>query len=482
MTPSPSTAGSDTTNGAGLYRLGQVGLASTFALVLALVGWGVTKGPEVLLVLAALALMGFGAMGFVGRPLLRLGAVLAGFVLVLNYTEGIQLSEAAFGVCYVGYLAGWFLFRDRAHPLLRTRTDLFALGFLLYLTASLALLPFTGGGTVTALNQWRVMLVLAFFFPIRDAIARDDRAVVVIAAVFVFVALFVVGRNFMRYLAGFQSVSALWEILLNRVRQGERVVMVSMLGSILALLTVDLRRWVRAGLLGIIGLQAVALLLGQSRATWLATLLGLGLVTLALPGRQRLRLLLASVGILALAYGLASLFIGDLVSFLVAQYQHRASTIGTAATSDPSLVNRFYEWRTVLEYIRERPVFGYGFGVPYRFYSLLYEGTEVKYFSHSTYLTQLYRHGIVGLGLLVGLVGSSIVGGYRIARHPDRTALEGAIGLGAAIGLLAVALAGTMESVLSVTDGVYVLAIPLGVIAGIRERLRQRGAALPPTS
>ena len=463
---------------ASAVRWGQAALAGALALALAVLLGVLRFAPAALPVLPAVVAGALGLGMLLRRPEWHLTAVIAGFVFVFQFEEGVSPTELAFGAYSTAYLAGWFgvaLLGSR--PIVQSWGDRALVGLLVYLTLSLLWTPLRGGDIAIALNQWRLLLILGFALPIRDVVARGEDGARRVLLAALFATMFVVARNFLLYLEAMQSAEALWQVVGNRAtRPGERLILVSLLATfVFAVFEVRTVR-ARLALAALAGAQLGAVVAAQGRTAWLALILGLGAMVLLLGGRERLRLIAVVGGGAAAAAVLAWLVLGDVFGLFLVQIGERASSIGTAGTQDVSLINRFREWRTVWEVSLQSPVFGTGFGVPYRFYSVIYGATEVKHFVHSAYLSFFYRHGAVGIVLmavaLVGAFGKSV----RIARRA-RSRFDHAVGLACASASVAFALAISTEPALTTAEGPYVLALLMGLAGGTWERQRAaRGA------
>src|SRR5690606_31321423 len=146
-------------------RVLWVGLLGGLALVL-LVAW---HRPDVVILLpAVLAGLCLGVLLF-RYPVLNLTVLLSSFVLVVSSDEGIQVTEAIYGVYYYFYIFHWYGVRfaagarivrtplDRAIALFITAGGLLGLGTGIIFGAPLGLLR----GDLTA------FLMLALYFPVK---------------------------------------------------------------------------------------------------------------------------------------------------------------------------------------------------------------------------------------------------------------------------------------------------------------------------
>jgi O-antigen ligase len=427
--------------------------------------------PEALpfLPLVPLAALAFAAL--TRRPLLHLCVALGGLVLVFDYREGLQLSEVVGTAYYVSYLAGWFLYhvaleRER---LLREPVDYAVALLLVFVTASVGLTLVFGGNLFDALNGWRRFIILAFYFPVKTAIVRDPRALRALLLTFALVVLVVAVRNLFTYYTALQSADALWQIMTNRMRRNERLLMMGFLGALLFLLYYARTRTGQFLLFLLSVMMLSGVVAGLSRALWVSAALGIAVAFFLVGRADKLRLITfvsAGTGLLILA---AMIFLDDFFGLVVEGLSARFATLETATSRDISLINRFYEWRTAWEYIVQNPIVGYGFGVPYRFYSAIYYVTESKTFVHNSYLSLLYRHGLIGLSLFGFVAIVTFVRSVRLALRPT-SRLAYAVALACAAAFPALALAATTEDIFFPADGMFSVTFPVAVIAALWER------------
>jgi O-antigen ligase len=468
-----------------LWRRGNAVLWASLVLGLGAVLLVAVAAPSAL-PFAPLLLAGGTAVGYLLRhPLAHLCVVLAGFALVLDYEEGVQLIELIFGFYYGGYLAGWFAYHVflRGGRLLHDSTDWAVVLFLGLSTVALLLGPFLGSDPFGAVSHWRAVLVLGFYFPIREACAREPRALSALLLVFLGLAVYVAVRNALRYQEALYLATNVYGVIGNRTRTNERLVMVALLAALAFLLSYAQTWRGRGLLLGLTTLLLPGVIMGQSRTIWLALGLAFGVMFLLLDRAERLRFVAAALVGGAALTAAAVLLLDDVLALILAGLSERFASIEGSTTQDLSLVNRFYEWGAALDALGWQFLFGRGLGVPYRFYSLIYKVTEVKYFSHSAYVGVLYRHGAVGLALFLYILAASFVRGVGLIRRRS-SRLAHTLALACTVSIPAVAVAAATEDVMVPTDGVFVVMYPLALLAGLHRcaHLHPRHPLCAPTS
>ncbi|MEL6706063.1 MAG: O-antigen ligase family protein [Bacteroidota bacterium] len=461
---------------AGVFGLGLLGVAVLGALEPSLV-WI----PPLLLIGAA------GLLFLWGKPVYHLAAVLFGFLAVFDYAEGIQIHELAFGVYYLAYLAAWFLYHTfvRRASYVQSFVDVAVLGYLIVATASLLLVPFVGSDLVVAVSQWTGMVVLGFYFPIKHAVAQSPKTLGLLLLVFAAVVVVVTVRNFLYYLQALQNAEALWEIMQNRARTNERQIMVGLIGGLTFLLYYTRSTSARVVLVVFCFTLTAGVVVGQSRAIWVSMMLALGVMLFMMERRQRVRLVVALTSAVAVLLLVGFIAFNNLFEIILTGLSTRFVSLGTAATQDLSLVNRFYEWEAVVRRAVRSPLFGWGMGAEYSHFSLVFDATHEKAYVHNTYIGILFRHGVLGLSLFATFFLGSFVLGARFvsaeaARRRGRSAaLVFATALACTAAIPGLALAAMTEGMMLNADGVFVLVYPLALLAGLRHRAWDLVPAVP---
>lgn len=397
----------------------------------------------------------------------HLTVLMAGFIVLFNSEPGIQTSEVAFGVYYLTYLFVWVVRRvvfDKAR-LVRDRLDLLLLAFLGIVTAQAIAAPLYGGDPVLAVNQWRCTLILAFYFPIRETVREDPSVLVPLTSAFLVAASYLAIRNLYLYYTGLQSAEALYQLVFNRSREGERVYAIALIGAVAFAVQPSARPLTRAAAFLIAVLTGGAIIGGMSRTIWVAILPALAIQFVAFNAREW-RAVGGFLALTAICTAVAvPLFVGDAFEAVAIGLALRAGSIASSASQDLSLINRFYEWNTAIEAALQSPVLGRGFGVPYSFYDILYRATDHRPFSHSTYIGVFYRHGFVGLGLFLSLYLGAAWRAARLVREEAGFRRTLALTTLSAIALLSISI--STEGTLLITDGAYSLMYPLALVGGL---------------
>lgn len=454
----------------GVLRWGERGLWAALGLGLALTLVAAWQWSELAVFFPLVPLAPLGIWWLFRRPLLNLVVVLGAYAFIITPEEGIQLEEVVYGLYYLSFLAHWYTRRLvlERRPLVESREDRLVLLILLLCVFGGALLGLLMGAPPGSVRGEAMSLgMFAFYFPIKEACLRYERAPRLLLGVVVWMAVFVTLRNFLQLEQIIRAATEAWHISDKRFGINETHLVVAALGVLL--LAVVRRGWRRrAGLLALFLLLSTGLVITKSRAYWVAFLLGGFLLLVFLDGVGRGRLLafatLGSAGILAAmvaVFGPTSLLLMDGIV-------RRFSTLEAAATQDLSLINRFVETGAVLQRVVENPVLGYGLGSEYSYHSLIYEGHFVRSYIHNGFAWLWHKLGLWGLVLILVFYGRAIWCGLRAYRRAPSG--YGVYGLWASVSLLALAPTFYTSNGFPLPDIMLVHAILVSVACGLWAR------------
>ena len=415
------------------------------------------------------------------HPTLNLFVVLIGFVVVANNEAGFQLREIAYALYLYLALACWYVERwvVAREPLLRTRADQ-ALGlFLVLLPCTMVLTMLFGGRLSGAISELFSLSLLALYFPLKEVAARYRWAPRALVLTVVTVGLLVALRNYYEYWLMLGRVTQAWQVETGRVVTNDNLLMVSSLFSLtLVIYARSLKSFAAAGLAFFVCFGG--LILTQSRGYWMAFLVGfMALLWLTDKRRRGHILLLGGLG-LAGMIGVGYLLVGSYMDLLLGGLVERILSIGSAATADLSLVNRFREAATVMELIRLNPIVGYGMGVPYYFYDIAHQLTDFDALVHNGYVGLWYKFGLWGLGLVLFFWGSTIWHGIQAFTLQSCARWTRLCGLAATISLLGFVLSTITSNPFFLKDSLFIFSVTAGLAGGAYLRSRrelQEGAA-----
>ncbi|GAB5520440.1 MAG: hypothetical protein RhofKO_26910 [Rhodothermales bacterium] len=456
-----------------LRRWGNVALLGTAALTGLLVLYGIWKTPMLLWVLAILPPACAAALWVFQRPLVNLGCVLLGFILVLEHEEGFSVIEVGFGLYYLGYLLYWaitrfLLYRERQFF---TVEDYALLIFFLCVAISIPFAVLYGASTTLIISELVSLAVLVFYFPVREACVRYRHGVWVVLVVFVLIGMYTGARNAYMLYKGLGNAEFIWQVAKGRIILNDYVLMATSVFTLAFAITAPTTRrlifWLPAFLATFGGL-----LVTQSRGYWLTfSVAALVLFIFVSTHEKRRMVILGVVGLLA-AGVVGMVFLGDLFEILLAGLINRIFSIESAATSDLSVVNRWYETAAAWQMIKVNPILGYGPGVVYPFFDLAEMLSLPDSFVHNGYVHMWFKYGIVGMVMLVVFLVGTMVRGFRLSRRATASSMARRIGLaGGAI------IVGTLPAIITnnplfLSDSLVMIGIAAGLVAGMHQRTR----------
>ena len=425
-------------------------------------------------IFAALLLAASGAVVLLRYPALNFFVLLIGFVIVANNQAGFQLREILYALYLYTALAAWGIHRLflTKEPLLRTRADQALALFLFLLPFTFVLTILFNGRLVGAVSELFSLSLLALYFPLKEIAARYKWAPKALVLTVVSVGMLVALRNFYEYYQMLGRVTQAWQVQTGRVVTNDNLLMVSSLFSLV--LIVYAQRW-KSFLLscGCFFLCFGGLILTQSRGYWMAFALGaLALVVLTDKVRRRRILLFGGVGLAAMI-GAGYLLVGSYMDLLLGGLMERVLSIGTAATADLSLVNRFREAATVMELVWVNPILGYGMGVPYYFYDIAHQLTDLDALVHNGYVGLWYKFGLWGLGLVLFFWARTLWSGVRAFTATHSAHWTRICGVTASISLVGFVLSTVTSNPFFLKDSLFIFSVVCGLAAGAYLRSRR---------
>ena len=108
--------------------------------------------------------------------------------------------------------------------------------------------------------------------------------------------------------------------------------------------------------------------------------------------------------------------VSPLFSLLLRNYLARFQSASQVST-DPSLVNRYIEWRGVIKAFLSSPIIGLGFGGRFFDYAWISSFSGFKTYTHNGYLNILFKTGIVGFIFFTIAYVSLIIQGIKLSRN-----------------------------------------------------------------
>lgn len=465
----------------GVLRWGDVllwtGLVASMLLTLAVVWWAPAQAPLIPLGLTGLIVGWF----LFQRPVLNLTVLLAGFALVLNNDEGIQLEEVVYGLYYYSFLLYWYGRRLlRREAFIHTRTDwalaLFGGGGL---AAGICLGLLFGGSL--ALIRWEAtaFAMLGLYFPVKELCRQERYGPEIVLAIFFWLGLFVAIRNLLNFREIILAATEAWQVADARPGLNDMQLLIPGLASLVLLL--NERTWFRRLLLlGAFLLFTGSLILAKSRGFWIDFAFGVFLLLFLLQGRQRWHLIIFLVGGASVMIALVLTFFGPLADLVFAGTIKRFDTLDTALTQDRSLVNRFIESRAVWDGVRKNPILGYGFGTTFSYFDINFLTTRTKSFIHNGYIALWFKLGLGGLTLMIFSWASAAWHGLKVYWTKTVPRRHRGFALIAALTLLSLIPSVGTSNPFMLMDQVFMFTLQLAFACGLYQRYFGHQAATIP--
>ena len=451
-----------------LRRWGQAGLiaALVFFLLLTLVlaasgiEWAALIPPAALILVA-------GGVWLFRRPAFNLVAVIVGFVVIANNESGFQVREILYAIYLYSVLALWYAHRlfITKESFLQLRTDHSLWLFLILLPMTLPLTVIFNGSLNGAVSELFSLSLLALYFPLKETAARYQWGTRGLVITVIAVGALVSIRNLYEYGLMLGRVTQTWQVETGRVVTNDNLLMVSSLFCLALLVYVKNKKTFLLGAAGFV-LTFGGLILTQSRGYWVAFLVGAVVLFILSDNKHRGYMLVWGGAGLAFLTAAGFLLAGPFMSILVEGLASRLVSIGSASTADLSLVNRFGEAATVMEYIRANPILGYGMGVSYYYYDIAHQSTHFDALVHNGYVGLWYKFGLWGLGLLLFFWATTLVHGLKAFLRKESSYWTKICGLSAAMSLVGFSLSTLTSNPFFLKDSLFIFSVTVGLGGG----------------
>lgn len=431
------------------------------------------KAPHLVIYLPVVLLAGITFFVLFSRPLANLCGVLMGFVALTDYEAGIQVLEVIYGMYFISFLVYWFLRRlfIEKKQLISSFEDRTILLLLILVTCYLPISFLFNGYPQGIFSEWIAFTLLAFYFPVKEAIKEHEHGAKIVLLSILVIGLFVGIRNMIFYQGVLSNATQAWQVAKGRVATNDNLLMVT---SIYALVLFTYARSLKTQtfFLSTFLLFFTGLILTQSRAYWIAFVFGAFVMFLWVGRQQKRRILLITLTGLASVLLIGFIFLQDLFFLIFGGIIDRLLTLQTATTADISLVNRFRETAAAWAQVVKNPILGYGMGVPYVFFDIAHGSTDVDAFIHNGYLSLWYKYGILGLGLMLVFWFGSIRKGYKAFKTASASYEVRITGLIASSTLIAFMLTTITSNPFFLNDTLFIFALLTGMAAGAHERAK----------
>lgn len=336
---------------------------------------------------------------------------------VIRGTKDLSVAEIVFAICFAAVFGVWFFRKSflQRQPILTEKFDYALVGFFLLCTCSVIPAVLFGSNLMKWLREFIPFLTLLYIFPLREEVNSPKRLAIVVAC-FVLLCLAVAIDNVLSYKAAVSNIVYAWELLSSRKHANEPLFMAMVVAASSFLIFIK-SKTARLTTLTLLALFGITLALTFSRGYWVGAFAGLLTLFWFFPAKLKSRMLIY-LGVLGLLlFGIASLFFGELATFVFDTVTRRFTTVGQAG-QDLSFLARVAETEAVLSQIKINPIMGYGFGKMYSFDPPIPMEMPTWYV-HNTYLFLWYKVGLPALLCLLVFISGIVRSTLRAYKQAD---------------------------------------------------------------
>ncbi len=457
---------------AAVHRGGVAVLWAGLAAGLGVLFLLVTRAPELLPLLPIVLLGSMVVPYLVRRPFLHLRVTLLASVLVLEHKPEIQVEEVLYGLYCLFFLSLWFFDElvRKGTPLFKPLESRALLYFVAYVTALVPLSLLLGGTPYTIAREFHALIMLGFFFPIREACIRYPNGTRSMLRIGLALSVFVVFRNLIQYQSVLNNADQLIGVIQGRVIANDHVLAASSIFTFAFLLYSHTLRQAATYLVFFL-LCFSGLLLTLGRAFWLSFALAVLFLFIVVGRRHKVRIVVfgSSAALPLLAIGLY--FFGDFVTLFLQGLLERLTSVSGSMTRDISLIGRITEAQGALVRIAQNPILGHGVGVPFEYRNIIARVTLSTTFIHNGSLYLWYAFGLPGAALMLFWWWRSFWCGLRTFRHKDAPETLRLAGLAAAATLVAFTLSAQTSNPFWHKDYLLGLSYVMGIACGVYARV-----------
>ncbi len=451
-------------------RFLAVGFAFGLLLIL-LLAW---KAPSVLLFVPLILFGTVIVWQLLKYPTLNLFVLLASFSIVSNTQEGLQATEAVYGVYYFFSMAYWILLHwFKREKIIETQIDFVYTFFLVWVSVSIFQTILFGGDLKGYFSEMIALAFLFVYFPVKELCSKHEKSPQILIGVFLLQGLFVAIRSIINYREIIVNAQFDWQLEKGRIVMNEQLLLISSLVCLILFIFQTDWKWKLGNLIGFF-LFLGSLILTQSRGYWVDFAFGAFILFWLLNWKQKMQLIGTASFALAIFSLLGIIFFGELFYTILNGLIDRLLSLGTATTSDISLINRFIESNAVWEKIIRNPIVGYGTGVPYAVYDITFGFTQIDTFVHNGFYGIWYKFGIIGLGFLVYIWGKSIwslLSEWLKVPFQTRGTVKNLSVLMVAISLTSLLPSATTSNLFFLKDGIMTFALLIGGATGLMQKM-----------
>ncbi len=382
--------------------------------------------------------------------------------------EGISVEEIIAAVLYDIGIMVWFVHKIFIvrEKIVESIADWLILFFFFGVTINSVIAAFNGVNMLKWLNEYLSLLPILLYFPIKHHI-KTKRELSILMILLAFVALVVSGMKFYAYYKDTIREAMYAFQLASSARINLALFVTGGLGGILFAVTE--KKAGQAMLFLAVGMISTgASIVSFARTYWVAFAVGLLIMFIALPRRNRLKILFATIIITILTALILNFFFKERTMFFYKIAEERLSS-STKGMKDVSLLDRISEAKSFRQKIAQNPIAGNGLAAEFTYNSPVYHHSVTTSFMHNGYFYIIYRLGFPLASIFFFWI---IYYFYRSAvnLHRFRDIYSLRMNLAAFLSLFVLFASNILTAQFTMRDGIILLAIAPAIIV-ITERI-----------
>lgn len=372
----------------------------------------------VLLGVIALILFGYSLKS----PVLGLVILILFHALILRQSKGISVQEIIYGVYFTVFYISW-LFRKviiQGEPLVDDTEKLWLLGFIALCFFSLITVFIVQGKVIQWFRELIPFLTLLLYFPLIEVMQNRRNAGILLISFFILAAVIGV-QNILGYRENLREAVYYWEIASGRQVANETI----FFSGIVFLVGIFFHTSSFAARIFIVGLLiffGLTLVVTFSRGYWIGTVLGIMVIFFLLDLPKKILFLVSFGVIIVVSLSVFYSLFGSITPYLGKSILQRASTL-SALQGDLSLMNRLSESKSIIGYILQNPILGYGLGATFSYFNIIHFVTVKTFYSHNAYLYFWFKLGVFGVISFLGFYFLNLKACFRLT-NMSRSELE----------------------------------------------------------
>lgn len=228
-------------------RFLAVGFAFGLLLIL-LLAW---KAPSVLLFVPLILFGTVIVWQLLKYPTLNLFVLLASFSIVSNTQEGLQATEAVYGVYYFFSMAYWILLHwFKREKIIETQIDFVYTFFLVWVSVSIFQTILFGGDLKGYFSEMIALAFLFVYFPVKELCSKHEKSPQILIGVFLLQGLFVAIRSIINYREIIVNAQFDWQLEKGRIVMNEQLLLISSLVCLILFIFQTDWKWKLGNLIG----------------------------------------------------------------------------------------------------------------------------------------------------------------------------------------------------------------------------------------